>query len=497
MSTIPTRPSRAVGAVALVTGFLAALLWIFTAAILSGLHDSDPGGNAMARGFAALAIGALWLVLGVLALIAIVKGALPRWAKWAAVILVPASCAATFGALDLLSDPRRAPFLWPLVVPALLPPLVIALSWWALLPSLQRRVAIDLISAISCAVLLVVCASVIPFQYIRSLAYEREAQARAAYDKGLAAVSENARLWELTPFLARYLDDPVLERIRRLERRQSDAELMLVRGDFPLGYLGRVDLMPTPSICEKARALLRRQVTPLIPDAALSRPYSDVARQVAGALAAMKWLVGYDCGCDAESLAWETMAKAYRDPNFDVYELARLRDPKELGRILREYPEHFSMLSPKSHLKAWLRYADDNKLREQALAGAAKLDHRTADAVEMLNDKYEISGPWAVLKYLPVLDLQTSPALCAGGLKAIRDDLDKVLRPRADDPRPYSELLERLGAYRPLTALLWLGGHGCDAGAEATEAETVIHTYQPSAAGAAMLVSLAQLHRKQ
>jgi hypothetical protein len=58
-------------------------------------------------------------------------------------------------------------------------------------------------------------------------------------------------------------------------------------------------------------------------------------------------------------------------------------------------------------------------------------------------------------------------------------------------------LLERLGAYHPLAALLWLGSHGCDAGTEATEAEMVIHTYQPSAAGAAMLASLAQLHRKQ
>src|SRR3954469_8145496 len=84
---------------------------------------------------------------------------------------------------------------------------------------------------------------------------------------------------------------------------------------------------------------------------------------------------------------------------FDVIELAQLRDPKALGRTLREYPARFSMLSPKSHLKAWLRYADDKALREQALAGARKLDHRTADAIEMLTDRSDPSAPWIALKY--------------------------------------------------------------------------------------------------
>ena len=40
---------------------------------------------------------------------------------------------------------------------------------------------------------------------------------------------------------------------------------------------------------------------------------------------------------DKESLAWESMAKAYRDTNFDVYRLAELRDPKELGRLLHDH----------------------------------------------------------------------------------------------------------------------------------------------------------------
>ena len=147
------------------------------------------------------------------------------------------------------------------------------------------------------------------------------------------------------------------------------------------------------------------------------------------------------------------MANAYRGTNFDVVELARLRDPKELGRELREYPARFSMLTPRSHLNAWLRYADDDALREQALAGARRLHHRTADAVEMLTDRFDPSAPWIVLKYLPVLDLDATEPLCKAALAQVRDDLTKAYRPRADDPRRYNELLSRLGAGAPLTAL--------------------------------------------
>jgi len=272
---------------------------------------------------------------------------------------------------------------------------------------------------------------------------------------------------------------------------------MLERGDFPLGFLGRLDLTPTPSICDKARALLRRQVQPLVLQTPNSKRFSEIAWPVANALAAMKWLVGHDCSCDAESQAWETMASAYRDTNFDVVELRELRDPKNLGRQVREYPERFSMLTPKAHLKAWLSFADKDEYREQALAGARKLDHRTTDAVAMLTDKYDISAPWQVLKYMPELDLEMTAPLCQAALNQIHGDIAKVYRPKADDPpRPYSELLERLGAYEPLTALVWAAGHGCEAEPELSEAEEVILTYRDSPARVGMLATLEKLHRK-
>ncbi len=189
---------------------------------------------------------------------------------------------------------------------------------------------------------------------------------------------------------------------------------MLDRDDFPLGYLGQFCLDPTATICDKARALLRRQVEPLVLKTPNTKPYADIADAVADAVAAMEWLVGYGCSCETESRAWETMANGYRDTDFDVVRLAELRDPKELGRILREDPDNFSMLTPQSHLRAWLKFAADKSFRDQALA-ARTLDHRTPDAVEMLNDNEFAAA--TVMAYLPELDLDPTPALSAASLK--------------------------------------------------------------------------------
>jgi hypothetical protein len=115
----------------------------------------------------------------------------------------------------------------------------------------------------------------------------------------------------------------------------------------------------------------------------------------------------------------------------------------------------------------------------------------------MLLDRSDISAPWKVLKYLPVLALEPSAPLCGEALTQVHGNLAKALRPSADDPRSYDELLSRLGAYEPLTALLWLASHGCDADAEVTAAEDLIHAYRPSPAAAAMLAQLAAVRAKK
>jgi hypothetical protein len=98
---------------------------------------------------------------------------------------------------------------------------------------------------------------------------------------------------------------------------------------------------------------------------------------------------------------------------------------------------------------------------------------------------------------MPVLDLEMTAPLCKAALTQVYGDITKVYRPKADDPpRPYSELLERLGAYEPLTALTWLAGHGCEAEPELSEAEELVRSSQDSPARAAMLATLERLHRK-
>jgi hypothetical protein len=416
-----------------------------------------------------------------------------------ALVLIPISGFAAFAALGLLARPHVSPFLWPIIIPALVPPLIVAFCVRALFPSLRAAIPAHRAGGIVWGATLALSLAIIPLQQLRDQADHRFAATRAKYAADFAKLPADAPLWEWTPFLNtrdQTRVSAVLDRIRAVSRRQSDAELMLERGDFPLGFLGRFELTPTQSLCKKARALLRRQVEPLTLKGPKAKRYAEIAEPVAGALAAMKWLVGYGCSCDAESLAWQTMAKAYRDPNYDVYELAALRDPKNLGRTLRESPARFAMLTPNAHLKAWLSFADKKETHDQALAGARQLDHRTADAIEMLNDKNDIGAPWTVLKYLPVLELETTAPLCEAALARVRGDLAKAFRPKADDSRPYSELLERLGVYEPLTALTWLAGHGCDADAELSEAEALIRGYQDSPRRSAMLATLAQLHRK-
>jgi hypothetical protein len=490
------RPGNAIIA-GTVISVLILLVWVVQLATLSDLGRSDAAGNALGEAFAAIEIIVVWTLLAALLIVCGVAGRMPWPAALAAVVLLPASGFAAVTALNLLADHRAPPFLWPIITPALVPPIVVGFGFWTLLPAMRATIPAGVASGVAWGATLILCVVIWPMVQVREHVLEREADLRAKWAEDFANLAPNAPLWQWTPFLDtrdETRQGAVLQGIRKLERRQAETEIMLDRGDFPLPYLGRFDLDPTPSICEKARALLRRRVQPLVSKAPGSRPYADVADEVAAALAAMKWLVGYGCSCDAESQVWEAMANGYRDTNFDVVELAELREPQALGRILLQTPDRFSMLTPKAHLRAWLKFADDKELREPALAGARALDHRTADAVEMLNhDEFEAA---TVLLYMPALDLAATEPLCQASLKVLHDQFAQVYRPRPDDPRSFDELLGRLGADSPLTALEWAASHGCEADAALTEAETLVRTYQDSPARAAMLASLGQLHRK-
>jgi hypothetical protein len=488
------------GAIAggIVLGALIGLLWALNLATLASLGNSDAAGNAIGEAYAAIQIIALWSLLTILTVVACLKGIAPKAAKAAALVIVPASGFVAMAAADLLARAHLSPFLWPIVIPAAVPPLVVI--WCFLALRGRTRMAGIALGALPVAVV-AVCLLIQPLSLMRKAVHDAETARLQKYDADLARVPAGAAMWEWTPFLDTRDDTKrakVLDNIRGLDQRQAQAEIMLDRGDFPIQYLGFFDLDPTPTLCDKTRSLLRKRLAPLVLQTANSKPYSAVAVQVSDAVAGMDWLVGYDCSCDAESAAWESMAKGYRDTNFDVHRLAELRDPKELGRTLRERPERFSMLGPKSHLKGWLRFADDKNLHEQALAGARALDHRTADAVDIFVNKYDDESKWKLLRYLTALDLEATMPLCANALSHLHGQFAKVYRPGPnDEPRPYSELLERLGNGEQLPDLIWLAGHGCEAGSELSEAVALVRAYQESPGRAEMLAELMRFQVKQ
>jgi len=96
----------------------------------------------------------------------------------------------------------------------------------------------------------------------------------------------------LLPSAYHLQEEKALDAIRPLPSRQSDAEGMLDRDECDFGDLSRFDLEPTQTICEKARASLKRRVAKLPAIAPQSRPYSDIANDVASATSGMSWLVG-------------------------------------------------------------------------------------------------------------------------------------------------------------------------------------------------------------
>ncbi len=476
---------------------IALLLWAIQLALLTDLTGSDAAGNALAQAYCAIAIILLWVLLAVLTLIAFFKGAMPTPAAIAALILVPVSGDAALSALELLRAPELAPYRWPIIIPVLAPPIVVAFTFWALLPGLHARIPARYAASIAWGTVLLLCVALVPLQKMRGAVGDQMEAVRAQNAADFAKLTVDSPLWVWVPFLAvpdQTLVSNAVDRIRRLERRQSDAELMLERGDFPLGRLGAFDLTPTPSLCEKARKLLSRRADALALKQPDSMPFKDIAVAVGDAVSAMSWLIDYDCPCATEAEAWETVAKSYRDPGYDIYRLAELRNPKLLGRALYENPERFSMLTPRAHLKAWLKFADDKSLRQQVLAGARKLDHRTADATEILN-KDEFSAR-VLLETLPGLDLEPTPELCGAALDSLHKQFSGIYRPKADDPRSYQELLGRLGRGEQFIALRWLASHGCDANAVLTEAESLIGAYQPSPDSGLILGQLERLHRK-
>ena len=155
------------------------LVWMLQVASLSGLGHGDAAANGMAQGFTALETILLWVLLAILLLVTGVTGRMPWAAAVAAVVLLPASGVAAMSALDLLADNDAPSYLWPIITPALVPPIIVFFGFWTLLPALRAAIPAMIAAGVAWGTIALLCVALVPMLQIRDRANEQDAAARA------------------------------------------------------------------------------------------------------------------------------------------------------------------------------------------------------------------------------------------------------------------------------------------------------------------------------
>ena len=115
----------------------------------AGARSSDPAGNGLAQGFAAILTVVLWIVLAIVLLIARSHGAIPGWATASLIVLVPLSAIGMCMAIAFWGDRGG----WLIAIPVVTPLLLAFYAAWARLPALQGLLSGDIASAAIVAVL--------------------------------------------------------------------------------------------------------------------------------------------------------------------------------------------------------------------------------------------------------------------------------------------------------------------------------------------------------
>jgi hypothetical protein len=326
-----------------------------------------------------------------------------------------------FRASDLFDKPSVSPGLWALAVPAAAPTLIVAYCLWALIAPLRARVPARVAGFGLLGALGLVCAAIFPLEAMRTHGDAAVAAGIAALEAKVAAMPDDANLSLWIPLLnsgVNSVEETARAKIMALPSRQRDAEAMLARDEFPLGELNQFDLDATPVLCQNAQASLSRRSAALALKPGEKPDFNKIAAEFYGATVAIPWLVSLGCASDAQALEWEALGRSYGKSDSDVLDLVEARDPKNLGWKLVYCPPNVSMLTPKTPLRAWLNFAyglykSDPADRLRLLAGARALDHRNADAVAWLQEVPAASDTFVLLHFLPQLDLDTTPALCA------------------------------------------------------------------------------------
>ena len=150
-----------------IVAFLILFFWAALLATLADLTSSDAAGRGLAQAFAAFEIVLIWVLLAILLLLAGRKGTMPSGTAAAAFLLLPLSGAASLVALGLLTAPHLPPYMWPIITPALVPPVVVAYCAWAALPPPMRlRVPADTATGVTWAIVLFTSLAIVPMYFI-------------------------------------------------------------------------------------------------------------------------------------------------------------------------------------------------------------------------------------------------------------------------------------------------------------------------------------------
>ena len=107
---------------------LTAFLWVGLIGVLATINSSDAAGNGLSQAYSVFISIGLWILLAIVLTLAGVRGRMVAWVPIAAIVLVPASCAAAIGSMTLLTNPANSR--WPIMVPVLAPALITFYACW-------------------------------------------------------------------------------------------------------------------------------------------------------------------------------------------------------------------------------------------------------------------------------------------------------------------------------------------------------------------------------
>lgn len=311
---------------------LAILCWLGQLAYLSAVVGKDVHGDAVVgqayAWIAAILLASLaWLWIGGLLLKAGTENQMPGWANFAAVVLYIAGGAAGMVAYYLMQDPRQV---WPVMVPALLPPIlafyVFALYNASLRPFFSGTGSIAVWATILALVIapypsLLQKLSADRARYIEN---DRSTEEWKIQERARNRTDNLVRLQAMTddhPVMDWYnlLDDEsgvsteAFERLRHVDRRQHDIEDMLPWGIVrAMTLLPQLNLQPTPELCDAAKQfLLKNAKESRVREKQDPRVYA--AGTLEQSLPTLRWLIAHGCNCEEGIAAMEASVLSHLD----------------------------------------------------------------------------------------------------------------------------------------------------------------------------------------